>query len=487
MEDVSEVIEPVNSELVAKSTFSQDMLSIIISLIFALFLIIGANFLIAGGALLDLVVGIVVLLWGISKLSGIFTDIGSALNYKKAMPELDGVYLRKNLPVCPYLKSKSGGFQCLIEFSEPFNVAKDLPKCHVQSAYKDHWVEKAPNVFVKAQESSDRNLITYIQLLGRAKYEPAIPLLLKIIDVPLYDDKRVFVYEYANNQQISILEEKYYNNFAEQDELMTDEDRQEQRIFYKKEFDECLSDLLSSNLLTKEDDTIYLTDPNEENFSKKWKYYNTSYVKQFALASLTLFDDPKLVPKFLGILINSEDKKMQELVMKSLKKSKNDLEEPILNLIKDNTIKSEKKTILIELMGAIESDEFFQELASLSKSEDETLSYYAISALGKKGQKGIQIVLDILNHQPTDLNVDSGRASLANNPDDALESITSYIDEHEELSQEFKDIVTSILEELDHSEVKKYFYSLEELRQKEIEDIFSKSGLYDSLEYLITD
>lgn len=485
MEDISVV--NTNAPVTQAVSFEQDMLKISLSAIFGLFLILGANFLILTGGLLNLILGVILMFWGLSSLSRVYKEVGSALTYRKARENVNGLYLRKNYPVCPYLKSSHSGFTCQLEFIEPFDVASDLPRCHIESRYKAHWVDKAPNVYLQAQESTDMHLINYLKVLGNVKYEPAIPLLLKILDTPEFSEKSLFIYENANNEDKESMKNLYFDNYAIIEETLTEEEQIEQEKFYNQEFDSLLDTLITAKFILVENENLSRADEEDvEKFKAKWKFYAQSIVKQFALVSLGSYEDPNMIPRFLKIYLESKDNKMVKIARKSLANFSSELEKPIIDLLEDESLSSNQKTSLLDMAGDIDSDSIFSKLVEIAESDDETMSYYAISALGRKGQKGIKFILEILQNQPTELKLDSGRSTLILEPELSFQSIKDVLKEKEEISDEYAQILSSILEDFDHTTIKKYYTSLSDTEKTDIEQIFDNHNLNEELDYLVS-
>lgn len=467
------------------TTFNKDAAGLIISLIIAIIFVIIGEFFFSSGGGLYLIIGLILILYGVFTFFHRITDIRSAWNYKKAQNELDGLYLRRNKPVCPFLRSAYSGFDCQIEFDEPFNIKSDLPKCHLESAYKAHWEEKVPNVFEKAKKSADRNLYGSINLMGYTKYEPAIPFLLDIVDMPAITKSNLFILEQANNISVEDLRNIFIDTYSTADpELNEDKDLEVSKL--NTEFDTMLASLTKAELLIVEDDTVHKSpDSDEPSFQKRWKFYSSSLTKQYALAALTRYENPDLVPNFLDIYLNSKNNKLVAISKNALIKLNEYLEGPMLELLNDPNLPSTKKVDIIDLASNVESEKIFDELKALARSEDETLSYYAVSALANYDQEGIFEMLDILSNKPTDLNIDAARATLAKDPKKTFKSIVAYLQTPNEFSTEFIQIVASVLEELDHTAIKEYFNSLETTEQDEIDQLFEKRQLLQQLDYLL--
>ena len=182
MENSEESIKVLRQEI----SYSKDILTIFAYFVVGLALIYLSNVLLTIGGIIFVVLGLIFIFYGLSIIIRMFSEFGSALTYKKAQPHVQGLYLRKTKPVCPYLKSSYSGFTCQIEFDEKFDVERDLPKCHIESAFKDHSQEKAPKILARASTTTSRSsLVTFLNMLGRAKYPKAIPLMQEIFKTPI--------------------------------------------------------------------------------------------------------------------------------------------------------------------------------------------------------------------------------------------------------------------------------------------------------------
>ena len=162
-----------------------------------------------------------------------------------------------------------------------------------------------------------------------------------------------------------------------------------------------------------------------------------------------------------------------------------DLEEPLLQFLDDPTIPSEKKTGLLELASRVRTEKTFMKLQELSRSTDETQSYFAITSIGKHGEKGLVFILNLLQDHPTDLKIDAGRSTLALYPKKSFDLIADYLDGQVKVTDEFKEILSSILDELDHVVVKKHFNSLAVEQQEKIDLVFEKHELGHHLDYFL--
>ncbi len=471
--------------LESATTFNKDVLNLLINLIIDILLIVVGEFLLSGGNFIYLLIGLLAVIYGIYSLFRVFSNFGSALSYKKAQQELDGLYLRKNKPSCPFLKASYSGFTCQIEFEEPFNIQSDLPKCHLEKAFKAHWEEKAPNVYKRAKETTDRSLLSYVNLLGLVKYDPAIPFLLEIVEIPNITKKTLYIFEAAEEKDVNEMKNDFIKYFSSKIKDESEMELAQSKI--DAEFDELLNSLQTHNLITVENDIVnkvsdHIDDPN---FQAKWKLYSTGITKQYALASLVRYDNPDLVPKFLEIYLNSKDNKLINISKNGLLRLKHYLEMPLLDMLNDPNLASDKKVAIIDLSSQVESEKIFQVLKEQARSQDETLSYYAISGLGNYDQEGFTEILDIMTDRPTDLNIDAGRAALIKEPKLAFKTIIKYLKVPKEYTPEFLQILASILEELDHTTIKEYFNSLETTEQDEIDELFEKRNLIQQLDYLL--
>jgi hypothetical protein len=208
-------------------------------------------------------------------------------------------------------------------------------------------------------------------------------------------------------------------------------------------------------------------------------------IKQYTIASLSFLEDPELIPKFFDIFLNSKDSKMVKYAKNGLLKLKGHLERPLIELLENEEISDPKKTALIELAGSIKSDNLFTRIKKFSESDNETLSYFAISALGNYKEQGLSSILELLEQAPTDLKIDSGRATCAKYPVDSFNILVKLLDERSDLPEDFLEIISSIFEELDHVLIKKYFSSLSQEEQDRIDQIFEKNDMLHHLDYFV--
>ena len=471
--------------LVPRINFSKDVISLIISVVIDLVLVIIGNVFLSTPGAIYLLLGLALIIYGVYALTRVFSDFGSALNYRKASRELNGMYLRKTEPVCPFLKSSYSGFVCRIEFEQPFDIQSDLPKCHNEIAYKKHWEEKSPNLLQKAKETTNRNLLAYLNVFGMVKYEPAIPFLVEILQFPSITKQGLFVVQNATDVDLKILKENFIESFSKIEE--EGEEKVIEMGNLETEFVKTITTLTTKGILLVEDERVKVSDLySDESFSAKWKFYSTGIVKQYSLASLVKFENPDLVPIFLDIYANYSDSKLVSIAKRGLLILNDYLETPLLDLLNDPDLPSDKKVSIIDLASNIESEKIFNLFREFSTSDDETLSYYAISALGHYGEAGVNEILLILNQDPTDLDVDAGRSSLANVPKLTFKELVKLFEREDKFSSEYSEILSSILEELDHVSIKDYFTELPLDEQEQIAQLFEKHNLTHNLEYLVT-
>lgn len=468
-------------------TYIRDLFSIFVYFVLGLALIYISNLLLSAGGIIFVIFGLILIFYGLSLILRVFSEFGSSLNYKKAQPYVQGLYLRKTVPVCPYLKSSYSGFSCQIEFTEKFDISKDLPKCHIESAYKAHWEEKAPNVLEKARTTTSRSsIVTYLNMLGKTKYTPALPLMQEIFKTPIISKKYHFIYEKSNSGTITTLKEDFVENFFKTNESKTTEENDEQKQKVYSDFDKSLNDLITFGILKMDGENVLRTELSSgEDYFPRWKIYSAPLVKQFAIASMSYYEDPELIPMFFDVFINSNDSKMIQLANNGLMRLKDHLEDPLLSFIDREDIPANRKSELIELAGKIKTDKIFNKLVELANSDDETLSYFALSSLGKFGSKGLHVILDVLQDSPTDLKLDSGRSTLALYPNESFEAIVNLLEEQSKISDEFHEILSSVLDEFDHSDIKKFIYSQPESEQDRIDQVFEKHNFQDNLDYFL--
>ena len=127
MSEEEEVTSNPETTLIETMNFNKDVLSLVISLIVSVIFILFGWYLLSDGSIFFVILGFILLTYGVFSGVRVFNNFGSALNYNKAQVELDVLYLRRNEPICPYLKSSYSGFICRLEFQEPFNIKTDLP------------------------------------------------------------------------------------------------------------------------------------------------------------------------------------------------------------------------------------------------------------------------------------------------------------------------------------------------------------------------
>ena len=114
--------------------------------------------------------------------STIIRDAYTIFHYYNAKQYVEGRYLNKVSPVCPFLLVTSSGFKCQAEFKLPFSMENDFPRCHDDAAFKSHWKDKAPGILEQAKnESSMLKLRSHVSALARIEYKGSTDFFLDII------------------------------------------------------------------------------------------------------------------------------------------------------------------------------------------------------------------------------------------------------------------------------------------------------------------
>jgi hypothetical protein len=486
------------------SNFGRD---IIISSVYILLSIIlffwGQQFLYIGDLLL-LLLGFVFIVFGVRFFLNNSKDAISAIQYKKAESVLgDRKYLRGIKPVCPYLNVTIGGFKCLLEFSKPFDIKDDLPRCHNEELSKLHWIEKAPQVFEALKKETGKQILNYLPALANAKYTPAIPYLENMLKYPKPTKELIFLIKTIPQAKSSDeLEQLYIDFIMNQDPRSSrhainsqysdsDSDHEEENEFVetiKSEFRTYISLFKEIGFVkvTEEAGTIELTEHSQRpQFFKQWKLYSSNLVKQFTLASLGLFEDETLIPIFVDYILKSDDKKMNFYARNALKRQKDRSVHQIIKMIKDPSVGEEEKTILFETCSVLKNDEMFEFLKEfIEESDNDLLTAYAVSAIGKFGEKGNSVIMQVLEKDPDDLILETGRASLIKTPEHTFDLILEKL-RKDNLPDDLLQILISIIEELDHKVITAKVLKMSAEEQDEVIDLFEKYDLDDYLDLFL--
>lgn len=472
------------------SNYKKDLLIIVIYLFASILLFIYGNFTLSGSTnIIVFVFGIISIYLAIVTFLKKFKEAYSVYYYYKAVPEVN-FYLRGIKPICPYLNVNSRGFTCSIDFTNEFNVVIDLPKCHNENLSKLHWKEKAPDIFEQLKQETDKKVLQLITTLGNVKYKPVLPYLIDMFKLPGIDGRNYSVFnllsEFSSLQELN----QEFNKLTAKSESKNNTEHilLENEEFKSKsnaEFNFIIDSLVKHNIIEVEGENVSKTELSDiEDFPAKWKLYSKSIVKQYLLASLGIYEEEELIPLFLDVLISPIDKKLTPIAMNALKRQKDKVDQPLMDLINDDNILDEKRTALINLCGNIQTETIFNFLKEfISTSDNNLLIAYAITSIGRF-DGGNSIILDFLENDPDDLVLETGRASLVSNPNLSFELILSKL-KVDGLSDDFIQIIISIIEDLNHTEIFNEISTKSDAEQDEIIALFEKYELDDYLELFL--
>ena len=127
--------------------------------------------------------------------------------------------------------------------------------------------------------------------------------------------------------------------------------------------------MIKGNIVNLNNETLHLSDiAMDPNFINKWKIYSTPFLKQYAIASLGLYEDKTLAPIFFEHFINPVDSKMALIAQSNLKKLGGEIEDNLISLIDDSSYSQEKRAALIEIGATIKTDKMYNKLMELSNA-----------------------------------------------------------------------------------------------------------------------
>ncbi|MHA2363690.1 MAG: HEAT repeat domain-containing protein [Candidatus Hodarchaeales archaeon] len=468
-------------------SLSQDLISVLFRGILSfLFIILGNSITSLGG--LNLILGFILIIFGVFQLMGVFNSFISMYHYKKAYPEVGDRYLRGVVPQCPYLTVTASGFRCLIEFNRDFDISTDLPICHGnEDVFKAHWMEKAPGVFEIAQnEKNPRLLMSWITLLANTKYTPAIPLIRQIVYAPNINHQRrliISILQAKDEVPPEELKNEYVSNY--QKTLINQNDPDAVSISSDEihnQFEHDIELLIRYGLIENKDldgnPIISITEKgNKSGMLLRWKIDSNQNLKNIAIIALGSFQKPELLSDLLTILDESTNPKTDQFIIKSITKLGEMAIPNLIDIASSDDYPENKRCTIISALGQMNSEEPFVFLSELvQNTENDLVCSYAITALGRlPGVKGLNVIIDILKDEPDDLELSAGRSVLIEKGVDSLPLLFDSLESN--VTNDYREIIISIFQDIELPKISKYIKSLSKDEQDRVLDLLEENSL----------
>ncbi|OLS22839.1 MAG: hypothetical protein HeimC3_27820 [Candidatus Heimdallarchaeota archaeon LC_3] len=335
--------------------------------------------------------------------SSTFRDGYSIFHYYKGAKFVNGVYLNKTKPVCPFLLVTPSGFKCQSEFKIPFSMSDDFPRCHNESLFKAHWNEKAPGILEQARnESSLLKIRSFIASLTRIEYKESADFYLEIISAPKYSIVHNWIVD-AFTDSIEISKENLLNKVKTKFEEQKIKNPGLEEVDVITLFDRTLEYFLKTGAIFEENNELLKIISYEDlkRRSKSMKTRDHVLVKNGALLGLSTLKDLRALPLIFDSL--GKDSNNDRNLVNVIATYQEDAVEPLKELINANIENdAEDKVLLaIEALGLMERNDnydFLYDFWTKNKQEDDDLlQSYLLSALFKsKPFESEDLVLEIL-------------------------------------------------------------------------------------------
>ena len=330
-------------------------------------------------------------------------DAYTILHYQRAKRHV-GRYLNKVKPKCPFLIITASGFNCQIEFSRKFSPKYDLPKCHEEKLFREHWIEKGPGLLEQAQkETNVLRLRSYLSALAFIGYKPASDLFLDIVTAPqlsILHNKLVALF----SQSDSYSKEELFEKMNELIDIEAVKNPKLKEVDIESKLTKVLEHLEKVGLIHvssagKEIISITSMDDFVRGF-KVLKARNNSVIRNVALVGLSKVKDERGLPVILNSLGKNpkNDAGLIEVIVNYGKVASEPLKELILE---EKEKKSEKYLSAIEALGKLKLEENFDFLYDLwnqidwNDAEQSDLEGSVIlTAMANSSDQGLEIALE---------------------------------------------------------------------------------------------
>ena len=458
-------------------------------------------------------------------LIAVIRDTSSIFYYLKARKYVNGVYLRGTKPQCPFLKVSASGFKCSAEFQRPFNMVDDFPRCHIESQFKEHWLEKNAGLLEHARkETSPLILRQLIEAIAVIKQPESSDFLLEIITTPTWSSMQNFFVkklpvlspiaesefrEIAINQFTTLganienknkadvpLEVETGNNenqnkitglTTEKDSQNIDKDAGNGKTKLESAYQQALNQFLSNKLVSLSFNQELIISSPQELYSKSMvlKARGNTLVQQYALQALGVLKDPRAIPYLLDLL--GTDRRMDRIVVRILVSMGNKAIESLKSIVTDPNANQEKRYSAVEVLGMMQRKELYDFLLEIYLStpqSDELMKSYLLTALGGSDpEQGVNIAIKCYyDKSEADLVQDAAKKIIIENISSCLPILFQKLYEFSEGEltdeQEYVRVNTVIIiEDMDLQLLKKWMAELGPTERSTYINIMNREGL----------
>ena len=401
--------------------------------------------------------------------SSAFRDGYTIFHYYKGAKFVDGIYLNKTKPVCPFLLVTPTGFKCQSEFKIPFSMSDDFPRCHNEKLFRPHWDEKAPGILEQARnETSLLKLRSYMAALTKIEYKESADFYLEIISAPKHSIVHNWIVDsFIDSNEIS--KENLFNNIKSKFDEQKIKNPSLEGVDISNLFNRTLEYFLKSGAIFEEnEDRVRIISYEDlRQRAKSMKTRDHILVKNASLLGLSVLKDLRALPLIFDSL--GKDSNNDRNLVKVIASYQESAVEPLKELIRENLENDteDKLLLAIEALGLMERDEnydFLFELWSANDQEDDLLQSYLLSALYKsKPFQSEDLILEkLFSSNLDDLTYDTSRRIILDNPDQFVRKIFNKLQELpdgdlSEDQEDIREICVLILEDYEPKQLKAWF------------------------------
>jgi hypothetical protein len=481
--DISEdTLIPLPNEELKNGSISTDTLILLLK-IFLSFIVI--TLFVSADFLLSIIYFVImVYLFG----SG-FRDGYSIIHYYRGAKYINGRYLHKTKPICPFLLVSPTGFKCQAEFKLPFSMTDDFPRCHDQKLFKVHWTEKAPGILEKAKtETNVIRLRSYISALTNIGYENSADFFLDILKAPRYSVVHQWIvdavreyHEILKEDLDQIIQKKFQSELVENSSL--------ESFDFDSTYSNILDYFITSEALLFDEKNKSLKFISDEDLlikRKAMKARNNAMIKNGALIGLSRMKNIDALPLIIESLGKdpNNDKKLVNVLAEYQEKAIDSLKEVITE--NSENLSKDKPLLVLEALGLMKRPDNFDYLFNLwneKKTDDDLLSSYLLSALYLSDSLKTQdLVFDVVySTSVEDLAYDTAKQIIITDPDTYLNRVFAKLGnlpdgDLSEEQEDIREISIILIEDTESFLLKEWFDKQEEDYKKSYVSILKKEG-----------
>ncbi|MHA1990924.1 MAG: hypothetical protein ACW981_08275 [Candidatus Hodarchaeales archaeon] len=418
-----------------------------------------------------------------------FRDGYSIIHYYKGAKYINGRYLHKTKPICPFLLVSPTGFRCQAEFKLPFSMTDDFPRCHDQKLFKIHWQEKAPGILEKAKmETNMIRLRSYISALTNIGYEKSADFFLEILRAPRYSVVHHWIVDAVREYQEilkedldKIIQNKFQTELVENSAL--------ESFDIDSTYSNILDYFITTEALLFDENNKSLKIVSDEDLLIKRKAMKTrdnAMIKNGALVGLSKMKNLDALPLIIESLGKdpNNDKKLVNVLAEYQEKAIDLLKEVIAE--NEENLSKDKPLLVLEALGLMKNPDnfdYFLNLWDKKEADDDLLSSYLLSALYLSDSlKAQDLVFDVVySTSIEDLAYDTAKQIIITDPDTYLGRVFAKLanlpdGDLSEEQEDIREISIILMEDTESFLLKEWFVKQEDDYKNSYIAVLKKEG-----------